>query len=75
MDWKVATNSSGIRATRARDSCARYTAAIEGSSRARGARGAGAVRTGPPEVVEATGPDTFVLVPVASVGTMLVTWR
>ena len=29
-DWKVATNSSGIRATRARESCARYTAASAG---------------------------------------------
>ena len=36
IDWKVATNSSGMRATRARDSCARYTAASDGHSRARG---------------------------------------
>ncbi|BFO20697.1 hypothetical protein SHKM778_70850 [Streptomyces sp. KM77-8] len=36
IDWNVATNSSGIRATRARESCARYTAAIDGHSRARG---------------------------------------
>ncbi len=45
IDWKVATNSSGMRATRARDSWARYTATREGHSRALGP--SSAAPTGP----------------------------
>ncbi|GAB2871143.1 hypothetical protein GCM10022245_02360 [Streptomyces mayteni] len=47
-DWNVATNNNGIRATRARDNCARYTAPNAPHT---ATRGANATAASPPPTI------------------------